>query len=362
MVTTFLARILFKGLLIFSLPLIMFGYWPNHLTPQVKLLFMEYMSMSLAILSFFAERNRKFILWPALLFFVCLLNMFTHGLNQYTQTGVAYVFFFTLAFYAITNFIEDLDAENLKHVVIWCAAFNSVFAVMQFFQYSPAMDYDYHSRPMGFMTYPVLSSLLAAVGLILTKQNGWLLRVPMILCLVLRPELAVLIGLVVVCLIKHWNRITKSHLLMIGPALIMLIVFYKQILSYFHQRTFIRLDYWLGTFKYFWARPLDGWGIGGFGYFVEKLFPQTPHGAWNELHNEPLQALFELGVIGAIVLFCWGRHILKNFNVDDNYSLCLVVFLTASLGHAIFHFADGIWLFLIIYILWERNAATSKAR
>lgn len=365
MATVFL-RLTFKLLMILSVPTVMFGYWPNHYTPAVKLLFMEYFSMILGILGLFTERRRAILIFPALLLLISILNMFTHGLNAYTQTGVAYVFFFVLAFYTLSNFIDELDIKNLRSVLVWCAVVNSVFSVAQFFNYSPAMDYNYNngSLPSGFMTYPCLSSLLAAVGLILISPCKKMLMIPLVLCLLLKPELSILVGLVIALLIKFYPSFKNEKYLIFSAvmATVGLIsaacIYHTSIFNFIINKLNIRLDYWLGSFHYLWSRPLDGWGIGGWSYFVEKLFPQTPHNAWPELHNEPLQSFFELGLIGVLLFFFWAKRIIRKFSFDD-YSLCLIVFLTASLGHAVLHFADGIWLFLIVYVLWEATRGTS---
>ncbi|MBF0491591.1 MAG: O-antigen ligase family protein [Deltaproteobacteria bacterium] len=82
---------------------------------------------------------------------------------------------------------------------------------------------------------------------------------------------------------------------------------------------------WIASFRMFQARPLLGWGLGGYRFsypefdFQYDLHPESSIKIWfMHPHNEILDQLTELGLLGAILFFLfWGSLYFKGYQ-----SLC----------------------------------------
>lgn len=71
---------------------------------------------------------------------------------------------------------------------------------------------------------------------------------------------------------------------------------------------------WLETFKLYLRHPIIGWGLGTYKAVFNALVRGSfeTEGVWQNAHNEPIEALFEIGLIGIIPLVLYGIYLLKD--------------------------------------------------
>jgi len=70
---------------------------------------------------------------------------------------------------------------------------------------------------------------------------------------------------------------------------------------------------WLETLKLSRQHPIIGWGLGAYKSVFHALAHGhfTSEGVWQNAHNEPIEALFEIGIIGIIPLILYAIYLLK---------------------------------------------------
>lgn len=364
---------MFNYLIIISLFLVICCYWPNHDIRIVKFLCWQVFAMLLLSLSFFFNSERTVPnIWPGLFLLASTINMITHGFSEATLKAMSYVFVAVLSFYLLANFISAEMLPALKKAIVVLALLNCGLATLEYMGYCPVFNRVIEWQalpPTGFMIYPVHLSVLCGIGIFFALEWKKWLAVPLLICFFKTHEVSASVGFIMAFVIPYMARNKKDAILIsiLIASLILALIFVKnpwQPLLY--HKFELRFQYWLPIFKYFWARPLDGWGIGVYSYVVNDLLPNLPKNAWLELHNEPLQGLFEMGAKFVLIVWGWTRYIAQKCFTGNIYFKCFILLLFTSFGHSIFHFADILWLSIVIFAMFEIEAyhygKTSKTR
>jgi len=86
---------------------------------------------------------------------------------------------------------------------------------------------------------------------------------------------------------------------------------------------------WLETLKLSRQHPIIGWGLGTYKSIFHALAHGhfTIEGIWQNAHNEPIEALFEIGLIGIIPLILYAIYLLKGCRGMALIASILVMFV-----------------------------------
>lgn len=345
--TEYLAQQVFNGLLVVSALIMTLFYLPGNNLLLAKIMALQCIVCSLVALSFMFNPERKLVNYaPALFLLLANVNLFTHSICNNSLIGLSYIAITVLSIYVISNNISIRIVQKVKKAIVVAAIISGLVFISQKFGYSPMMLVDSSHLPSAFMIYPAHLALLLAIGSILAFKLNKAISICLAICMFACGEIAVSVGFIIGVIapivsyrLKDWASIV------IGIALCVLGYLGASHLG----KTHIRIDYWNHAFSSVWARPFDGWGLGYWGLFSNTVGAKD---AWLELHNEPLQLFFEMGFLGIAVLIYWFKY-MRQYFTWNKYIACLIVFACTSLGHSPFHFADTLWLFVLIYSMWE---------
>lgn len=337
---------LFQWLIVLSIPFIICFYWPMKDERLMKFICLQTFTMILLTISFlFTPKRVIYTFYPALILILGFLNLFTHGMSDYVNVGVSFILPTVIGIYIISNHLHtDYIPIVKKTVVLMCLA-NCLLFFVETLKFQIVFNLDQGwERPSGFMCYPASFALLCGVSLFLAW--GWKkwLCIPIGLCLLLTKEYSVILGLIIaVCMpfLNRWWHYTLTFIILgiIGYH------FWPQI----HGKMIIRLKYLYPVIQNVWARPIDGWGVGMYNRLPDSFFG-FPRGNWSEMHCEPLDLFFSMGFIG---IACVGGWICSVRNMAIKYKMIFIVFGTMAFFHSPFHFSDTLWLFVILYSLYE---------
>lgn len=343
---------LFQWLIVFSIPFVLCFYWPNHELRLMKFICLQTYATILLSLSFIYFPKRSINNpYPALFLILGFVNLFTHGMSEYVNVGVSFMLPTVVGIYVISNHInEELIPVLKKMLVITCLLNCALFLTQNlglsivFNAHQQTAAEPWQQRPSGFMCYPASFALLCAVSLFFAW--GWrkLLCIPIGICLLLSKEYSVIGGLLLAIsmpfLKKWWHYFALAAFL--------------GVIGYFlwptiHGKLLLRMKYLYPVIQNVWARPIDGYGVGMYNRLPDSFFGFF-RGNWSEMHCEPLDLLLCMGFLG---LACIAGWIYKVREMSLKYKMIFVVFGSACLFHSPFHFGDTIWLFVILYSLYE---------
>lgn len=339
----------FQYLVMLSIPLILCFYWPNHELRLMKFECMQYVVIVMFALCSIIEHKRKIIdYWLSLLLILAILNMFTHGMGGNTQLSMTFIWLPVIGFYAMLNKISRETVESMKKVIVVTCLINCSLFLTQLLTYYHLANIDMvftlgqHGRPSGFMCYPVSFSLLCAVSFFFALEWKKWLCIPIAACLLLSQEYSVIIATIMAIL---FVRAFWLPLLLVAMA----VVFMNH--SLIASKMALRMQFWYPIFKDIWSRPLDGWGLGAFTALPHNFFG-FDRGNWSELHCEPLDLFFSMGLIG----LAWGIGFingLRRYFSLNKYIQCLWIIAFASCFHSVFHFMDTCWLAVVVYVMYK---------
>lgn len=333
-------------------------YWPNHDVSAMKNMCWQ-MTIIFLTGTYFMSTSQRFVkdIYPALLAMYCLVNMLTHGISGNTPVSLTVVFFFMLGVYVLSNGLHEDFIPSVKKTIVTFGLVNVVSFILERFGIQAPFIVNNNHLASGFMLYPAHFALLCAVALFFAWDWNKLLCVPLVLGIILVNEFSATFGLFLVILFLLYKH--KWFLTLLVIAILVISVFWlyhDQVLTYLNNRFKVRLLYWCPSFQAIFSRLLDGIGIGNYSLAVDRIVPNQPSGAWTWLHNEPLQALLEGGVLLIGLLVSWFCNLKKKIvgaYYEKPYVYSFVIFLTVSIGHSPFHFMDTLWLFMIIYAMFQ---------
>lgn len=340
---------LFQWFAIVSLPLIVCFFWPNHELRAVKMECMQLFCVLLfGIGNMIKPIRNSLSIWPAVFMLMCLVNVLTHGMSGTTMVGLPFVIFSTVGIYTLLGHLKLETIQTLKRAIIFTFFLNALAYLTEYFNTDILFNMieGQNARACGFMCYPASFALLSAIAfLIAWDLNKWMC-LPIGIFIILSKEFSVILGLFIVLIISlpKWYKLAG---IFIGMA----------IGIYLHEEIFgrimLRWHFWQPVVSSVWARPIDGWGLGAWRSFSDQFLQR---GNWSELHCEPLDTFFSLGFVGLAVVRGWINSARKRFTWNL-YSKSFVVYSVTSFFHSPFHFADTLWLGIIIYCMWEIERA-----
>lgn len=324
-------------------------YWPSHEQRLMKFICFEMVVIALFSISFMFKQKRNINnIWPGLFLFFAMINMFTHLMQPYTQMAFTFCLFAVMAIYTILRSACLETILIMKKAFVISALINLALFLTQYVGWITVFDkLDQHSRPCGFMCYPAHFSLLCAVSILFAWEWKKWLCIPLTLGVVLCNESSVFLAIFIIFLVsfkkKWWINAFLIFLAILSIALMYVVI---------HGKFHLRGQFWLPTFRLAWARPLDGFGLGGYRQYFSVIAPNFQKGVWPELHCEPLQLFFEMGLLGIALFYGWINKLIKDFTWNI-YSRSMLIILIVSFFHSIFHFCDSLWLIICIYTMWE---------
>ena len=348
---------LFQALIVVSIPVLLCFYWPNHDERLMKFIaFQVYTNILLCMCFLFQPKRIINNFYPALLFVLGYINLFTHNMSQYVSVGLGFIVPAVLSIYVISNHLHmDMVPVIKKTIVITCLL-NCVLFIVELNKISVVFNLDLPSeRPSGFMLYPANFALLCAISLFLAWEWRKWLCLPIGACLYLSHEFSVIAGVVLAVCVPFLNR--WWHWAFIAGLTGFLTYHFWPDIS---GKLALRMRYLLPVFQNVWARPLDGWGVGEYNRLPDSFFG-FPRGNWSEMHCEPLDLLFSFGLLGVAVVAGWIYQTVKEWQWTA-CSKCLIVIAVTSCFHSVLHFIDSLFLSIVVYSLWEieRNEQPDK--
>lgn len=350
-----IAHSLFQNLIILSVFLIPCFYWPNHEPRLMKFIcFQTFMTILLCMSFLFVPKRRINNFYPAIFLLVAFVNLFTHGMNDYVNVGVSFIFPTILGIYVISNHLHGNYVSTIKKAIVLLCLLNCVLFITQLMGMSLIFDYDKHigwQRPSGFMCYPASFALLCGVSIILAWHwQKWMI-LPIGICLWLSHEYSVFLGVFLSLSLPLLRGYWKFIPLIILAGIVFLL-WHRSFtdISSIESKIALRMKYIYPVFQNVWARPLDGWGVGMYNRLPDSFFG-FPRGNWSEMHCEPLDLLFCMGLMGVSCIAGWIRYVVKNMTVQSKR--IFIIFGTMACFHSPFHFADTLFLFVILTSLAE---------
>lgn len=349
-----LADRIFQFLSIVSVPFLLCFYWPNHDVRAVKLEALQFYAIVLVVLSVLIPRKRPISnVWPVAFLLLAIANIFMHGLGGNTVLSLPFILFPMLAIYVLHQNLDFKTVMLIKEVIVYTALFNCALFLLEYNHIEMVFTIGQHGRPSGFMCYPINFAILCSVAIFMTwSWQKWLV-IPLGLCLCLTQEYSCILGLILAISMPYVHRISKP----IWVALFVLLGYLAFThLGIINGKLGLRTTFWGPIFNNVWARPLDGWGLGAYTAYANQIF-KFSIGNWTELHCEPLDLLFSMGLVGVGVVCAWGHSLRRNFTWNI-YTKSILVMLVTSCFHSILHFGDTLWLSVILYTCWQIEKRT----
>lgn len=347
---------IFQWLIILSVPIIICFYWPNHEIRLMKFISLQTFTTILLALSFlFVPKRNINNFYPAIFLIVGFINLFTHGMNDFINVGVSFILPVVVGIYIISNHLHNDFIPILKKTIVVICLLNCVVFFIQnsgfdlvFSIHHQTPSEEWQGRASGFLCYPASFALLCGVSLFLAWEWKKWLCFPIVLGLFFSHEYSVIGGIFLSFFTFVTWRLNRHCLILIPLAIILGIISWHYFPVVFQKIT-LRLKYLYPILQNIWARPLDGWGVGMYNRLPDSFFG-FPRGNWSEMHCEPLDLFFCMGIMGVACIGGWLNHV-KNMNIF--YKRIFIVFGFMACFHSPFHFADTIWLFVILYALYE---------
>lgn len=344
---------LFQKLIVLSVFLIPCFYWPNHEPRLMKFICLQTtITIFLALSFLFTPKRTIDNIYPVLLLIIGFINLFTHGMSDFVNIGVSFIFIAVVGIYVISNHIHtDYVPIVKKAIVLMCLA-NCVLFITQILKMNIVFTLEpLHERPCGFMSYPACFGLLCAIAMVLAWDwHKWLV-LPIGACLCLSHEYSVIIGLFVgvsvVFLKGYWKLLLPLSLIVVGYLL-----WHKtfDFSASLHDKIALRMKFLYPVIQNIWARPLDGWGVGMYNRLPKSFFG-FERGNWSEMHCEPLDLFFCMGFLGVACVAGWIWHSIKG--MSNIYRIIFITFGITSCSHSPFHFADSLYLGILLISLFE---------
>lgn len=340
---------IFQKLIVFSVFWIPCFYFPNHDPRLMKFICLQTTVSILLALSFlFAPKRTIDNFYPGLFLVLGFINLFTHAMSDFVSVGVNFIFISVVAIYTISNHLHYDYVPSVKKAFVILCLINCALFITQVMGLNLIFVIGEHERPCGFMAYPVNFALLCGISLLLTWEwNKWFC-IPIALCLFLSHEFSVVGGLLMAIIMSSYAYMWRFKWFYIGWAVLALVISYHW-WPLIHDKSLLRLRYLEPVFTNVWARPLDGWGVGMYNRLPDSFFG-FPRGNWSEMHCEPLDLLFCMGLLGVAVVGGWVKNI---WGMSLFYKQIFAVILAVACFHSPFHFADSLYLCIILYSLME---------
>jgi hypothetical protein len=342
----------FQKLIVLSVFLIPCFFWPQHEVRLMKFICLQTFTMILLAFSFMFTSKRSIDnFYPALFLILGFLNLFTHGMSDFVNIGVNFIFISVVGIYVISNHLDQSYIPIIKKAIVLMCLANCVLFLTQKYGLNIVFTIGPHERPCGFMSYPANFGLLCAISVILTWQwHKWLI-IPIGTCLWLSHEYSVILGLFTGLSMVFF----KGYWKMLFPVALIGVCFFLWHRSFTDSASIqgkidLRLKYLYPVLVNVWARPIDGWGVGMYNRLPDRFFGFA-RGNWSEMHCEPLDCFFCMGFAGVACITGW---ILTSFKSMSNfYKMIFITFGTVACFHSPFHFADSLFLAILLISLFE---------
>ena len=341
---------IFQKLIVLSVFLIPLFFWPNHEPRLMKFICFQTTVMIMLAFSFmFTPKRTIDNFYPGLFVLLGFLNLFTHGMSDFVNVGMGFIMTAVIGIYVVSNHLHIDNVPLIKKSIVILCIINCALFLTQKMGLNIVFLPDEHGRPSGFMCYPASFAMLCAISLFLSWEWKKWLCTPIALCLIMSNEFSVILGLIVAfCFGVRW-RFTR-HCLVLIPVILTLGIIGWHLWPAIYSKSLIRFKYLYPVIQNVWARPIDGWGVGMYNRLPDSFFG-FPRGNWSEMHCEPLDLFFCMGIMGVAIVVGWIKKV-SNYTYM-NYKKIFIVFGITSCFHSPFHFADTLWLFVILYSLME---------
>lgn len=343
---------IYQWLIILSIPLIICFYWPNHEVRLMKFEAMEFCVMSLIALSCLSEINKRKELWPGIFLFVCLINAFTHLLSPSIMIALNFVIFSVLGFYYVHNYITLETINLIKKSIVYTCLLNGLLFLVLMNHFDLVFQIGPHGRPAGFMCYPIGFSLLCAISLFISWEWKKWLCIPIGILLLMSQEYSVILATLLAISTPYWKKywyfIFPLGLITIASFLF---IHHGNQIGIIERKIDLRFKYLEPIIVNMWSRIIDGWGIGSYRFLPTSFFGFDRNN-WSEMHCEPLDLVFSMGIMG-IAVFIGFINSLRKYFTWNKYTKSFLIIGVASCFHSPFHFADTLWLIIVLYSMYK---------
>ena len=340
---------IFQKLIVISVFLIPCFYWPNHEPRLMKFIcFQVTVNILLALSFLFTPKRTIDSFYPALFLILGFINLFLHGMSDFVNVGVSFLLMSVVAIYIISNHLHIDYVPVIKKTIVLLCLVNCVLFLLEVHGISPIFNLGEHERPSGFMCYPATFALLCGISLFLAYDWHRWMMLPIGLCLFLSHEFSVIGGVLVAFVMTSIPYMWRFKWFYVALALIGAVISYHW-WPLMHDKAMLRMKYLYPVFQNVWARPIDGAGVGMYNRLPDTFFG-FPRGNWSEMHCEPLDLLFCMGFLGVAVVAGWVRSV---WSMSLFYKQIFAIIIITSCFHSPLHFADSLFLIIVIYALME---------
>lgn len=319
-----------------------FFYWPNMIALHPQMVFLHYGIMGLFGVSLISSRlrNTKSLFLGLVLIYALCHTVLWHF--DIPSRKVLINFFMGFVMVKIVSEYSNLDYKSYGKVFFWFAIFNLAWMVLQktgndpIFSPIPQEGVSW-TDTVGFFNARYAAGCYAVLTL------PFVYALSPYACLVLLPlavvgkSSTVILAFSASFLLLSWFRNRKlfwfsSFFLVLGAFFY---VFYFDMPSGQFNK---RFEVWKTGVRYLKDHIWLGFGLGGWAEakFVGIQGNGKPE-EWLWAHNEFLQYLFELGLIGGLFLFGYFRELHKKMNRSLVPLAAFMNLMIVSFAHFPFH-------------------------
>lgn len=363
-----IAHDLFQKMIVLSVFLVPLFYWPNKEPRLMKFICFQTISTILLCVSFmFTPKRTIDNPWPALFLILGFANLFTHGMSDFVNVGVGFIMPAVVCVYVIGNHLQNDFVPVVKKAIVLMCLVNCVLYITEcmgintVFILHKANGWE---RPCGFMCYPASLALLCAVSLVfiwkLSRDCQWiaLTSIPIAWCLWSTHEFSVFLGIFLAVFVPFLRGIWKLAPF-IAVGVFACFTCHASLLNCcpITNKIALRMKYLYPVIQNVWARSLDGWGVGMYNRLPDSFFG-FPRGNWSEMHCEPLDLFFCMGLTGVACVVMWIKHSVQKMNME--FKMIFIVFGVTACFQSPLHFADTLFLGALLIALHEVERAESS--
>ncbi len=304
-----LMSMLLAGGIFFLLPFFCNPYNPN---PELQLEPPKLLAVFLRVASIFGVYLSRRIHWLiGICFFVFSFSTWLSGFGAMQLYAWCY---FSAAIFISLWFVDLQEWQKaiiLKAIVLSGVA-SGMYAILQvagmdpFFKYAPGID---GSLPIAFLGQTTKYGAFMAICFGIALAYDYMLLASFLCVMALMSGSSMTMAAIFAVIVvrsRRWNYgITLSKLFLFSPLLVLSVgylIFPKAMIFFSHGRS----EIWKATLSAWWnGQRLFGFGPGSFRVlFAENFQPASTHGMgiFIQAHNDYVQAIFEFGIPGLVVL------------------------------------------------------------
>lgn len=327
---------------------------------SIRALMLCYFEGAAAVL--FAAILWRYNPWLAGFLMLALVSMYYPFYTNRSYLTFHHIFLGLVWYYALAAYLKPEYVKHILDAICIAALANVVLMALQELGLDPIfidrISKGPHRYATGFMGNTNLASAYISLSLPAFFRKGWYWCIVPLAAAVVAASASM--GFIALCLglaIWYFSNIGRAAVYQIPIAVSLIILFFIFVDTPGTER-FTPLKMTLKAYKQHWVM---GSGIGHWQVvfkkpIVTKIGGQLVSSRWATLHNEPVQAMFEMGVLFPVLVAGYMWRAYRKFERRAFIpAIGVILVIVSSMGNFIFHIGSTSMLGLTWLALYDKE-------